>query len=505
MTSSLLSPGQISPAQAAAELLRRRRARANLLDFTLYTKPDYEAGWHHRLLAGTLDRFAAGLIPRLVVCIPPQHGKTELVVRRLAAKLLGDDPDLRIISCSYSASLASDGNRDVQRIIDDEPYRRLYPGTALAGRNVRTVAGPMPLRNSDVFEVAGRRGFYRSAGVGGPITGKPMDVGIIDDPFKNREEADSPVVRESVWQWYTGAFLSRAHKGTRILVCHTRWHPEDLVGRLLKQQQDDPKASRWEVLVLPAVCKADGDGCGSPRRAGEALWPERHPLTLLEQKKAANPYDWWSLYQQEPRNPGSTEWPESYFTWPGFWFEDWPTSGLVIKVMALDPSKGTDSKTGDYQALVKFARDEKGVEYVEADLAKRPLTALKAADGTELSEGMVETAVDQAAAFRPEGVAVETNLFQVLLLIPFRDVAESRGYEVPLYGLDNTVKKEVRIRRLGTPLSQRRTRFRRTPGTRLLVEQLKQFPTADHDDGPDALEMARRLAVELYNGKEGTR
>ena len=461
--------------------------------------PGYQASWHHALLCRAADRWAAGQIQNLIVCMPPQHGKSEVVSRRLPAYLLGRDPDARIIACSYGSSLASDMNRDAQRIIDDQPYARLFPDTRLNDGNVRTLAGAAQ-RNSETFEVVGRAGFYRGAGVGGPITGKPMDFGIIDDPLKNREEADSPTVREAMWKWYTGAFLSRAHKGTRKLICHTRWHPDDLIGRLLRQQEEDPEADRWEVLRLPAV--AEGElHADDPRRPGEALWPERHPIHLLAQKKAASLTDWFSLYQQNPRAEGAFEWPDEVFNWPGFWFDEWPEN-CAVKVLALDPSKGSESKSGDYQALVLFGRTPDGGEWVEADLGKRPMTAPRAPDGTALGEGMVETALEWYRRHRPEGLGLETNVFQQLLVIPFRTLAPQYHIDLRLYEIDNRINKAVRIRRLGESLARRRMRFRRTPGTRRLVEQLKAFPVGDHDDGPDALEMARRTAIEIWNGRQ---
>jgi predicted phage terminase large subunit-like protein len=482
MTNSPPSP-PVSPQQAAAELLRRRRARGTLLDFTTYTKPDYQVGWHHRLLCDTLDRFAAGLVPRLIVCVPPQHGKTELVVRRLAPYLLGRDPDCRVISCSYGSSLASDGNRDVQRVVDDDPYRRLFPATRIGGDAVR---------NSDVFEVVGRAGFYRSAGVGGPITGRPMDVGLIDDPFKNREEADSPVVREAVWNWYTSAFLSRAHRGTRILVCHTRWHPDDLVGRLLRQQRDDPKADRWEVLSLPALCKEAGDGLGSPRQVGDALWPERHPPELLERKRAASPYDWFSLYQQEPRSPGSQEWPDELFP-PSLWFDDWP-GGMRRRVLSLDPSKGRSDKSGDYSAFVMLALDDDWTLWVDADLARRPVEA--SAERSIVGDGL-----ELLRRWNPEAFSVETNGFQSLVADAFLRVARERGVHCPLYPVESTDPKTTRIRQLGPYLAQKRLRVRNTPGGRMLVEQLRLFPNAEHDDGPDALAQAVVTMDHLVYGR----
>ena len=493
----------IGAVEAAQELLDRRRARERLIDFTTYTKPDYEVGWHHEVLGDFLDRFARREVRRGMIFMPPQHGKSELVSRRLPARLFGEQPGAKVIAASYAATLASAMNRDVKKIMDGARYRRLYPNTRLGGKNVRALEGTQPLRNSDEFEILDgdgnfTGGHYRCAGVGGGITGKPMDYGLIDDPIKGREQADSPAWREMVWGWYNGDFLSRCHGETSILICSTRWNLDDLPGRLLKQMVEDPKADQWEVLCLPAIC--ENPAPYDRRQVGEALWPSRHPLASLEAKRAASLYDWDSLYQQRPRSAGSVEWPDTYFDGPGFWFEDWPANNeLELRVVTLDPSKGADAKSADFQALIKYGRDKNGVEYVECDMGKRPMVAPRTADGQQLGEGMVETAVDWINHFKPHGFGLETNQFQVLLKIPLLAELDRRRVEVQIFELNNVDSKPLRIRRLSAPLSRRKIRFRKTRGTRLLVEQLKLFPTADHDDGPDALEMARRVAVTLFN------
>lgn len=194
------------------------------------------------------------------------------------------------------------------------------------------------------------------------------------------------------------------------------------------------------------------------------------------------------------------EFPASYFDGPGFWFADWPDlDELAIRVAFLDPSKGADAKTSDFQALVLYGRDRHGTEYVEADLTRLPISAPAAPDGTQLGDGMCEHAVERVRQFRPHGFGVESNQFQLLLKIPLLAEAKRRGIDLPLYLVDNRDNKNLRIRRLGPPLAQRKMRFRNTKGTRLLVEQLRAFPGGDHDDGPDSLEGARRLAIELFN------
>lgn len=293
--------------------LNRELATRNLLDFTKYTMPEYKANWHHVRMCEYLDRFAKGEIKRLMMFMPPGHGKSELVSRRLPAYLLGKNPKTRIISASYGADLARRMNRDVQRIIDHDLYRDVFPNTRLFGKNIRTVATGSWLRNSDLFEVVEYGGYYRGSGVAGAITGMRMDFGIIDDPFKNRKEADSQVVRDGVWDWYTSTFRTRrAGKDSGICLTLTRWHEDDLAGRLLELQRTSPKADKWTILSLPAIAEeplADDD----VREIGQALWPGFSDEEDLEGTKASiDEYEWSSLYQQRPAPAGGalfkTEW-----------------------------------------------------------------------------------------------------------------------------------------------------------------------------------------------------
>ncbi len=197
------------------------------------------------------------------------------------------------------------------------------------------------------------------------------------------------------------------------------------------------------------------------------------------------------------------EFPGEWFGWPGFWFQDWPDD-LALKVMALDPSKGAETKKpGDYQALILYGRHADGTEYVEADLSNtRPMCAVRDDLGRQLTAGMCETAMEAYRRFRPEALALEINTFQSLLKAPLLHAARDAQVEPRIMEYSNTVNKQVRIRRLNVPLGKKRMHFRDTPGTRLLVEQLRAFPDPEaHDDGPDALELCYRCAVEIHNGK----
>lgn len=286
--------------QMEATLLMAARAARSITSFSVfldYANVGYDQQWFHRLIANKCQALVDGSLgkDRLMVFMPPQCGKSEIVSRNFPAWVLGKNPDLKIVGCSYSAVLAAQFSRSIQRIMDSREYSAVFPGTCLNGQAaIGTVKGY--LRNVDMFETVGRRGFYKAVGVGGSLTGTPADIAIIDDPVKDAREAYSAVFRDSVWEWYNSVLLTRLHNNSKQLFVMTRWHEDDLAGRILRQEAD-----RWEVVSIPALCEEDADGplC-SPRHLGDSLWEARHSRETLEAAKARVPRVFASLYQQHP-------------------------------------------------------------------------------------------------------------------------------------------------------------------------------------------------------------
>ena len=221
------------------------------------------------------------------------------------------------------------------------------------------------------------------------------------------------------------------------------------------------------------------------------LWHQRESLYDLMVLRAAIGHAAFNAEKQgDPQDPSLCEWPAEYLQGPGFWFDEWPNE-LEIKTLSLDPSKGKDQKRGDYSAYVRLGRDKRRMLYVEADLRRDR-------DGPKI----VADGVEHVKDFKPDGFAIEVNQFQELFVAEFLRVGTEQGVDLPIYPIENMVNKNVRIRRIGPYLAQRRMRFKaRSPGTMLLVDQLKQFPNCDHDDGIDSAEMALRLMVDLVNGR----
>lgn len=274
-------------ADAARELLRRREARRSLLSFIRYINPEYIVSDFSRQVCAALEQFVIdcqeGKRPVLILGAPPQHGKSDIVSRYLPSWVFGHYPDLRLAGLSYAKDLASDMNRDVQKIMLSPEYGLLFPLSALNSKRVVTVETEAK-RNSETFEILGRKGSYVGQGVGGPLTGKRVDLGIIDDPIKNSKEALSATVKESVWKWYGSTFLTRLSKNSGHIIMATRWATDDLSGRVI---ESNPRA---KVMSFPAI-----------NDAGEALVPDLHPVEkLLETKSILGDYFWSAMYQQSP-------------------------------------------------------------------------------------------------------------------------------------------------------------------------------------------------------------
>ena len=273
----------------------RRRADTRLIDFIYYTNWKYKANWHHTVIADELDDFLESeTVNKLMLFVPPQHGKSEITSRALPAYELGRNPNAKIAACSYSIDLARGFNRSVQRIIDSKEYVDIFPNTRLGKRRVVADGDQNYLKNTEEFEVVGYSGSYKSVGIMGPLSGRPVDLAIIDDPIKDKMEANSKTYRDRVWDWFINVLEQRLHNKSKVILIMTRWHEDDLAGRLIEKEPDE-----WKVIKIKAVKEADGHP-KDPRKIGEALWPERHSLEKLLKTKAKSLVTFTSLLQQEP-------------------------------------------------------------------------------------------------------------------------------------------------------------------------------------------------------------
>lgn len=292
------------------EMFLQEGARRSLLWFAEYLQRNFQATPFHKSYYRVLDKFARGEIKNLIIQAPPQHGKSQGSSRFLPAYMLGLDPDTKIGICSYAATIAKDFNRDVQRLIDCDEYRAIFPDTCLNGSNVVTVANNY-LRNSEVFEIVNHSGSLRVVGRGGSLTSKTIDVMIYDDLYKDSAEANSPQIRAGAWDWYTKVARTRLHNESQQLIVFTRWHPDDIIGKIIETEKvifaeswadfEDVPAGAW-VLVNYEAIKTGAPTEIDPREPGAALWPERHSLDRLLSQKQLDPVGFQCLYQGDPGN-----------------------------------------------------------------------------------------------------------------------------------------------------------------------------------------------------------
>lgn len=253
-----------------------------LPDSALFSRIVSDGRWlcpnHLAYIGRALDDVAEGRCKRLMIFVPPRHGKSEFVSRYFPAHFLRKHPHKKIILASYEASFA-------------EHWGEQARDTWLLSGEVFGLSRRLKKSRGNWWSIFGDDGYMTTAGAGGPITGKGMDLGIIDDPIKNSEEAYSKTKREAIWQWYLSTFRTRLEPGGAIILMMTRWHHDDLAGRILKNESE-----KWRVIRLPALAE-ENDPIG--RAPGEALWPERFPVEDLEPFRKSD--RWWNaLYQQQP-------------------------------------------------------------------------------------------------------------------------------------------------------------------------------------------------------------
>jgi hypothetical protein len=467
-------------------------------------------GVHLDLIQEKLEAVERGEIKRLILEMPPRHAKSTMVCELFVPWYLSRNPFHHVIYTSYAAARATVWGRRARDLIE-------------ANRDILGISIRKDARDaSDWFlNEGGGRGGMQSAGVGGPITGVGADLFVVDDPIKNEEDADSPVIREKTWEWWGSTAKARFEPNASVIIIMHRWRKDDLVGQILEDAKDT--GEEWDVVRLPALADENDS---LKRKVGEALWTNRFSQKEMEAKKRTTPPRWWNaLYQQDPKNEDGAEWPEEWLTWDGIWVDEFPADPL-LKVMALDPSKGKLDKPGDYSAYTFLSVGRDDVLYLGADL-----------DNRRSAEKIVSDGLDWVRAFAPDGFAIEGNAFQELFGLLFKHASERRkipirfaadGKDGPILKTFHNSKSKVgRIREWGKhfaahfggapkPREERYREVRFVRGMRIgggtislntevMVKQFMEFPhctvrTGGHDDGPDSAELALRM-VNLFKGQ----
>lgn len=410
--------------------------------------------------------------------MPPRHGKSEIVSRMLPAFLFGLDPDIRIFGTSYGQTLANDMSRDVQNIMLSDAYGQIFPDANLSKIGTRSATAR---RNIDMFNLVDRRGFYLGRGVEGGIMGKGADRIIIDDPFKSRKEAESETVRESTWQWYKGTLRNRLQPGGKIILLNTRWHRDDLSGRILNMMVDDPDSDQWKVISFPAIAE-DGEyqHPDDKRKEGAALWPEMYDEKALSKIKATSGgYDWSALFQQRPSPPGGAvfkrEWARIIDP------DDLPPNITWVRYWDLAVSA---KKSADYTASIALGRDQLANIYVHRIIREQV--------EWPVSKRMIKTiGASERVAIGIETCGTQKGFFQDLM-------ADLDVMELDLHAFDEDTDKLTRALPWIARAEAGKFYIVRGKGVDKYLDELVEFTGHGdkHDDQVDATSGAYRMLAE---------
>jgi predicted phage terminase large subunit-like protein len=444
-------------------------AFSRLIAYAAYQWPGYRDADHHRLIARKLEAIERGECTRLMITMPPRHGKSMLASEFFPAWYLGRNPDHSVVMATYAQDLADDFGRKVKSQIEDPAYRNVFPGVTLADDSKSAKRFHIDGFDGGIEHALTQKGAFYAVGIGGPLTGRGAHLLLIDDPVKNREDAESETIRKKTKEWYTSTAYTRLMPGGRIIVIQTRWHESDLAGWL----QTEHAHEGWDVLDLPAI---------SP--AGAALWPDQYDIEALEKiKLAIGPRDWSALYQQKPS-------PDEGAYFKSDWFRTaTPPKRAEMRIYgASDYAVTADG--GDYTVHVVVGIDPDGRMHL-LDVWRKQAA----------SDEWVESWCDLVLKWRPLGWAEETGQIKAGVG-PFLEkrARERQAYtfrqQFPTRGDKAVRAQSIRGRMAMDGLYMRQD----APWRADLISECLRFPAGVHDDQVDALGLVGQLLDTMANG-----
>ncbi|MDP4225051.1 MAG: terminase family protein [Bacteroidota bacterium] len=468
----------LSEQEQIAAIYKDSAENGTFSEYCILIDQNYQLEWFHREIAIALEegyeKLKNGEDVRLMFFMPPRHGKSDEVTQKFTSWVLGKDPTLPIMVASYSDELATDFGQKTRDIMQQPEYRLMFDTQLRADAKAK---GKW---------MTNKGGSYTATGVGGAQTGRGFKIGIVDDPFKNREEADSATIRDSRLKWFRSTFSTREEGNSMIIFILTRWHEDDLAGHVLKEMQDaianDEPHDEWKVIEYKAIATEDDEH----RKEGEALWPNKFPLEKLLKKKASmGSYEFSALYQQTPIDDENRKFKEEWFKYRKFEdIEDKET----YNVMTIDPRGADDVKQGsDYIGITLNFVDDQGNWNIISE--KKKLSAT----------GLIDLMFNYWQVFKLHKIGIEDNQFTQGLKISWEEQSRVRGVypyiELTKHG---GVQKELRIEAL-VPRYERGGIFHLTRNgintCADLEDELALFPKAAHDDASDSLAQQTKIAV----------
>lgn len=448
--------------------LLKAAAHNKLLNFCQLVDPVYEAAYFHEVLADILERALQNTIEkkktRIILTIPPRHGKTQTTSIYFPAWALGKYPTLKFILSSYGADLSEKVGMKTRDVINSEKYQTIFPGVMLRQDS-----------KSKTYWMTKQNGSYFAVGIGGPVTGEGASIILIDDPHKNREEAESETQRDNVYEYYKSTLYSRLEGAGTVILLMQRWHAADLVGRLLEDDQERKKqgllTEDWEVINFPAIAEEDEVWNGQViRKAGEALWPSKFPISVLNNiRDVQGTYNWSSQYQQDPILSENQEFKKEFFK---YYKEEDIQSKYLKYYTFIDPAI-SQKKSADNTVVLTVAKEVNGPNFYR----------IREDAGKFTPQQTIDLIFKHFTEYRSE-IYLETIAYQKALKFSIEEEQKIRGK----YFRVNETKsgnKELRIRGL-LPMYERGVIYHKHSDVEY-ERELLSFPRGRHDDRVDCL------------------
>lgn len=430
-----------------------KQGRKELISFAIAVNQRYKPAWLHEEISRQLERVERGEVKRLILQVPPRYGKSELASILFPAWYLGKHPEKEIIVSSYSAELAQDFGYKTRNLVNTKEYQVIF-NTKLRDDS-----------QSKAKWLTQEGGGYTAVGVGGAITGRGANILLIDDPIKNREEAESLTIREKIWGWYTSTAYTRLEKDAAVILIMTRWHMDDLAGRLLQAEKDG--GEHWEVVKFPAIALQDEEF----RKAGDPLWEEKYNLEALQNiKKTIGTYDWAALFQQEPVLSETQEFKPQFFQYRNIEQVRALKTNAYLTIDTAISQKASADYTG---FCLNFVDSENKWNIKAWKLRMSPME-------------LIDTLFDLQLEYRILNIGIEETIY-LQAIKPFLDEEQRKRNRflriTPLK--HNQIQKETRIRGL-IPRYESYSIFHIKGHCEELEEEQIQFPKGVHDDVLDA-------------------
>jgi predicted phage terminase large subunit-like protein len=450
------------------ELDKRRTVKAaydDLIEFCKLMMPDFIVGKHHRILADLLMDIESGDKDRACVNIPPRHGKSQLVSIFFPAWYLGRNPDKKVMMVSHTTDLAVDFGRKVRNLISSEAYAAIFPTVKLAsdsksaGRWSTSVGGE-----------------YYACGVGSALAGRGAHLLLVDDPHSEQDVINGNfVVFEKAYEWFTFGARTRLMPGGSVAIIQTRWHMDDLTGRVVKDMAQNERADQYEVIEFPAILDVDDKETGKPIQ--KPLWPEFFDLEALLRTKASMPvFQWNAQYQQQPT---AEEAALVKREWWNEWEKERPPSCEYV-IMSLD-SAAEKHNRADYTALTTW-----GVFLNEETSAYNIILLNSIKERMEFHE-LKELAMDQYTEWEPDAFIVEKKSSGVALYQEMRRMGLLVQEYTPHRGSGD---KLARLNSVSDIVQSGLCWVPQTRWAEEVVEEIAGFPFMSHDDLVDSTVMA---------------